>query len=72
MDVRMRLDIIVARAGLCGSVVTRYFAEQGKFVLILEKRSHIAEYKYYYMDQALESAIKLCKVIDNQCFNKEF
>jgi len=31
----------------------------------------LAEYKYYYMDQALESAIELCKVIDDQWFNKE-
>jgi UDP-galactopyranose mutase len=48
---RVKPDILIAGAGLSGSVIARYFAEQGKYVLILEKRGHIAGNLYDFYDE---------------------
>lgn len=43
-------DVVVVGAGLSGSIFARYYAEQGKNVLVLEKRNHIAGNLYDYID----------------------
>ena len=47
-------DIIVAGAGISGSIIARKFAEHNKKVLILERRNHIAGNLY---DEADENGI---------------
>lgn len=45
-----RYDIIVVGAGISGAVIAERFASEGKKVLILEKRKHIAGNCYDYVD----------------------
>lgn len=47
----MMYDIIVVGAGTAGCAVSRKFAEQGKKVLILEKKNHIAGNCYDVKDE---------------------
>ena len=42
----MEKEVIVVGAGFAGSVLARSFAEEGKKVLLLEKRSHIGGNMY--------------------------
>ena len=44
-------DVVVVGAGLSGAVFARYYADEGKKVLVLEKRNHIAGNLYDYMDE---------------------
>ncbi len=43
-------EVIIVGAGLCGAVIARELAEQGKKVLIWEKRTHIGGNMYDYVD----------------------
>jgi len=45
-----KCDCIIVGAGFCGSVIARKIAEQGKKVLILERRNHIAGNMYDEID----------------------
>ena len=45
-----KVDCTVVGAGFCGSVIARKLAEQGKKVLILERRNHIAGNMYDEID----------------------
>ena len=44
-------DVMVVGAGTAGCVVARKFAEQGKKVLIIEKKEHIAGNCYDKKDE---------------------
>lgn len=44
-------DAIVVGCGLTGGVIARYLAEQGKKVVILERREHIGGNMYDYTDE---------------------
>lgn len=44
------MDVLVVGCGLCGSVIARHLAEQGKRVTIWERRDHIAGNMYDYVD----------------------
>lgn len=44
-------DAIVVGCGLTGGVIARHFAEQGKKVVILERREHIGGNMYDYTDE---------------------
>lgn len=44
-------DILVVGCGLTGSVIARELAEQGKKVLIIERRDHIGGNMYDYVDK---------------------
>ncbi len=46
----MKYDVIVVGAGFAGSTAARIFAEQGKKVLIIEKRRHIGGNCYDFKD----------------------
>lgn len=48
----MAYDFIIAGAGLSGSVFARIMAEQGRHVLMLERRSHIAGNAYDEKNEA--------------------
>nr|WP_325300799.1 UDP-galactopyranose mutase [uncultured Dysosmobacter sp.] len=45
------MDILVIGCGLCGSVVARHMAEQGKKVVMWERRDHIGGNMYDYVDE---------------------
>ena len=47
----MNYDVIIVGAGFAGAVSARRFAESGKKVLVLEKRSHIGGNAYDWMDE---------------------
>ena len=47
-----KCDCIIVGAGFCGSVIARKIAEQGKKVLILERRNHIAGNMYDETDSS--------------------
>lgn len=47
----MKYDVIVAGAGYAGSIMARKFAEDGKCVLLLERRDHIAGNMYDKPDE---------------------
>ncbi len=44
-------DVLIVGAGYAGSIMARLFAEQGKNVLVMEKRDHIAGNMYDYLDE---------------------
>ena len=44
------MDCLVIGCGLCGAVIARYLAEQGKKVVIWERRDHIGGNMYDYVD----------------------
>ena len=44
-------DILIIGAGISGSVLAERYAQLGKKVLILEKRDHIADNCYDYIDE---------------------
>ena len=44
------MDCLVVGCGLCGAVIARRMAEQGKLVTILERRNHIGGNMYDYID----------------------
>lgn len=46
-----KYDVIIAGAGYAGSTAARVLAENGKKVLILEKRDHIGGNAYDYIDE---------------------
>jgi len=46
-------DALVVGAGLCGSVIARELADNGKRVLIIERRSHIAGNLYDFMQDGI-------------------
>jgi len=46
----MKFDILVVGAGLAGSTAARLFAEEGKHVIVIEKKQHIAGHCYDYKD----------------------
>ncbi len=46
-----QFDAVVVGCGLTGSVIARHFAEQGKRVLILERRNHIGGNMYDYIEE---------------------
>lgn len=48
---RFELDAIVIGCGLCGAVIARHLAEQGKKVIIWERRDHIGGNMYDYVDE---------------------
>lgn len=54
----MAYDFIIAGAGLSGSVFARIMAEQGRHILILERRNHIAGNAY---DEKNEAGILIHK-----------
>lgn len=45
------MDVLVIGCGLSGAVVARHLAEQGKQVIIWERRNHIGGNMYDYMDE---------------------
>ncbi len=45
------MDVLVIGCGLSGAVMARYFAEQGKKVVIWERRNHIGGNMYDYIDE---------------------
>lgn len=45
------MDCLVIGCGLCGAVIARRFAEQGKNVVIWERRDHIGGNMYDYVDK---------------------
>mgnify|MGYP002427409431 CR=1 FL=1 len=45
------MDCLVIGCGLCGAVIARHLAEQGKAVVIWERRSHIAGNMFDYVDK---------------------
>ena len=45
-------DVLVAGAGCAGAVAARALAEQGKRVLVLERRDHIGGNAYDCLDRA--------------------
>lgn len=45
------MDCLVIGCGLSGAVIARHFAEQGKQVVIWERRDHIGGNMYDYVDQ---------------------
>ena len=47
----MKPDVLIVGAGFAGSVTARVLAEQGRHVLILEKRSHIGGNAYDWLDE---------------------
>jgi len=47
----MKKDILIIGAGISGSVLAERYANQGKNVLILEKRNHIGGNCYDYIDE---------------------
>lgn len=47
----MKWDILIIGAGISGSVLAERYAEQGKRILILEKRDHIGGNCYDYTDE---------------------
>jgi UDP-galactopyranose mutase len=47
----MKFDVIVAGAGLAGSVAARAFAEAGKRVLVIEKHRHVAGHCHDYRNE---------------------
>lgn len=44
------MDCLVIGCGLSGSVIARHLAEQGKKVVIWERRNHIGGNMYDYVD----------------------
>lgn len=44
------MDCLVIGCGLCGAVIARHLAEQGKKVIIWERREHIGGNMYDYID----------------------
>lgn len=52
----MKYDLIIVGAGFAGSVLARSFAEDGKKVLILEKRNHIGGNMY---EQTRENNVRV-------------
>ena len=44
------MDCLVVGCGLCGAVIARHLAEQGKKVVIWERREHIGGNMYDYVD----------------------
>lgn len=47
----MKHDILIIGAGISGAVLAERYAKQGKTVLVLEKRNHIAGNCYDYIDE---------------------
>lgn len=45
------MDCLVVGCGLCGAVIARHLAEQGKRVVIWERRDHIGGNMYDYVDE---------------------
>lgn len=45
------MDCLVVGCGLCGAVIARHLAEQGKRVTIWERREHIGGNMYDYIDE---------------------
>lgn len=45
------MDCLVVGCGLCGSVIARHLAEQGKKVVLWERRDHIGGNMYDYVDE---------------------
>lgn len=45
------MDILVIGCGLCGAAIARHLAEQGKKVVIWERRDHIGGNMYDYVDE---------------------
>lgn len=45
------MDCLVVGCGLCGAVIARHLAEQGKKVVIWERREHIGGNMYDYVDE---------------------
>lgn len=45
------MDVLVVGCGLCGAVIARHLAEQGKRVTIWERREHIGGNMYDYIDE---------------------
>ena len=45
------MDCLIIGCGLCGSVIARHMAEQGKRVVIWERRDHIGGNMYDYVDE---------------------
>ena len=45
------MDCLVVGCGLCGAVIARHLAEQGKSVVIWERRNHIGGNMYDYVDE---------------------
>lgn len=45
------MDCLVVGCGLCGAVIARHLAEQGKRVVIWERRDHIGGNMYDYVDK---------------------
>lgn len=45
------MDALVVGCGLCGAVIARHMAEQGKKVVIWERRDHIGGNMYDYVDE---------------------
>lgn len=45
------MDYLIIGAGICGSVIARELAEQGKTVTIWERRDHIGGNMYDYVDE---------------------
>lgn len=45
------MDCLVVGCGLCGAVIARHLAEQGKKVVIWERRNHIGGNMYDYVDE---------------------
>lgn len=52
----MKYDVIIVGAGFAGSTLARSFAEDGKKVLVLEKRSHIGGNMY---EQTKENGVRV-------------
>ena len=48
-----KYDVIVAGAGLTGSIYARHFADLGKRVLILERREHVGGNLYDYLEDGI-------------------
>ncbi len=46
-----KYDVVAVGCGLTGSVISRHLAEQGKKVLILERRDHIGGNMFDYIDE---------------------
>lgn len=45
------MEVLVVGCGLCGAVIARHLAEQGKKVVIWERRDHIGGNMYDYVDE---------------------
>lgn len=48
---KLDFDVVIAGCGLTGCVLAERLADQGKKVLIIEKRNHIAGNCYDYFDK---------------------